>query len=94
MTIHNPPHRGGIVKRQCLEPMGLTVTQAAQKLTVSPEALLEVINERAGISMEMARRLAEAFGLTAETRLGMQRTYDLWQARCGMGELAVGQFSD
>ena len=94
LTIHNPSHPGDILKRQCLEPMGLTVTQAAQKLTVSPEALLEVINERAGISMEMARRLAEAFGLTAETRLGMQRAYDLWQARCGMGELAVGQFSD
>lgn len=51
--------------------MGPTVTQAARKLTVSPETLLELINERAGISMEMARRLAEAFGLTAETRLAL-----------------------
>ena len=74
--------------------MALSVTQAAQKLGVSPETLLELINERAGISMEMARRLAEAFDSTAETWLGMQRTYDLWQARCGTGELAVGQFSD
>ncbi len=67
MTIHNPPYPAGIVKRQCLEPMGLTVTQAAQKLTVSPEVLLELINEQGGISMEMARRPAEAFGSTAET---------------------------
>lgn len=74
--------------------MGLSVTQAAQKLTVGPETLLELINEQAGIFMEMARRLAEAFGSTAEAWLGMQRAYDLWQARCGMGELAVGQFSD
>ena len=90
MVLHNPPHPGGIVKRQCLEPMGLTVTQAAKKLGVSPEALLELINERTGISMEMARRLAEAFGSTTETWLGMQRAYDLWQARSGAGEPAVG----
>ncbi len=73
--------------------MGLTVTQAAQKLTVSPEVLLELINERAGISMEMARRLAEAFGSTAEAWLGMQRTYDLWQVRAGTGELVAGQLA-
>lgn len=73
--------------------MGLSVTQVAQKLTVSPEALLELINEQAGISIEMARRLAEALGSTAETWLGMQRTYDLWQARCGMGELVAGQLA-
>lgn len=73
--------------------MGLSVTQAAQKLTVSPEALLELINEQAGISMEMARRLAEAFGSTAETWLGMQRAYDLWQARAGTGELVAGQLA-
>lgn len=93
MAMHNPPHPGGILKRQCLEPMGLTVTRAAQKLGISPEALLELINERAGISMEMARRLAEAFGSTTETWLGMQRAYDLWQARSGTGEPAVGQFA-
>ena len=79
--MHNPPHPGGILKRQCLEPMGLTVTQVAQELDTCPEALLELINERAGISMEMARQLAEVFGSTAETWLGMQRAYDQWQAR-------------
>ena len=73
MAIHSPPHPGGILKRQCLEPMGLTVTQAAQTLIVSPEVLLELINERAGISMEMARRLAEALGSTTETWLGIRR---------------------
>ena len=93
MAMHNPPHPGGIVKRQCLEPMGLTVTQAAKKLGVSLEALLELINERAGISMETARRLAEAFGSTTETWFGMQRAYDMWQARSGTGEPAVGQFA-
>ena len=73
--------------------MALSVTQAAQKLGVSPETLLELINERAGISMEMARRLAEAFGSTTEVWLGMQRTYDLWQARADTGELMAGQLA-
>jgi len=81
MVMHNPPHPGGILKRQCLEPMDLTVTQAAQKLDACPETLLELINERTGISMEMARRLAEVFGSTAETWLGMQIAYGQWQAR-------------
>ena len=85
MPMHNPPHPGGIVRRQCLEPMGLTAAQAAQKLGVSPEALLELVNERAGITTELASRLAAVFGSTAETWLGMQAAYDLWQARSGTG---------
>ena len=85
MPMRNPPHPGGIFKRQCLEPMGLTVAQAAHKLDVGVEALLALINERAGITTELARRLAEVFGSTAETWLGMQKAHDLWQARSGTG---------
>ena len=66
MSMNNPPHPGGIVKRQCLEPMGLTVTRAAQGLGVTRQALSELINERAGISVEMAIRLSKAFGSTPE----------------------------
>ena len=67
MSMNNPPHPGGIVKRQCLEPMGLTVTRAAQGLGVTRQALSKLINERAGISVEMAIRLSKAFGSTPET---------------------------
>ena len=62
MGMHNPPHPGGIVKRQCLEPLGLTVTRATEGLGVTREALSELINERTGVSVEMAIRLSKAFG--------------------------------
>ena len=79
--MHNPPHPRGIVKRQCLEPLGLAVTRAAEGLGVTRQALSELVNERAGISVEMAIRLSKAFGSTPETWLGMQMAWDLWQAR-------------
>ena len=92
MALRNPPHPGGIVKRQCLEPLGLTVTRAAEGLGVTRQALSELVNEHTGISVEMAIRLSKAFGSTPETWLGMQMAYDLWQARGRAGELAVERF--
>ncbi len=79
--MHNPPHPGGIVRRQCLQPLGLSVTRAAAGLGVTRQALSDLVNERRGISTEMAIRLSKAFGSTPETWLGMQMAYDLWQAR-------------
>lgn len=92
MAMHNPPHPGGIVKRQCLEPLGLTVTRAAKGLGVTRQALSELVNERTGTSVEMAIRLSKAFGSTPETWLGMQTAYDLWQARDRTQEIAVERF--
>ena len=93
MGMHNPPHPGGILKRQCLEPLGLTVTRAAQGLGVTRQALSELINERAGVSVEMAIRLAKAFGSTPETWLAMQMAYDLWQAQKRAQDISVEQFA-
>ena len=92
MAMQNPPHPGGIVKRQCLEPLDLTVTRAAEGLGVTRQALSELVNERTGVSVEMAIRLSKAFGSTPETWLGMQMAYDLWQARGHAGEIAVERF--
>ena len=77
MPMKNPPHPGRIIRDECLEPLGLTVTEAAQVLGVSRQALNNLVNEKAGISAEMAVRLAKAFGSTAETWLRMQVAYDL-----------------
>ena len=93
MTMHAPPHPGRIVKRQCLEPLGLSVTRAAQGLGVTRQALSELVNERAGVSVEMAVRLSKAFGSTPETWLGMQTAYDLWQARERTEQLEVERFA-
>ena len=92
MSMHDPPHPGGIVKRQCLEPLGLSVTRAAEGLGVTRQALSELINERTGASLEMAIRLSKAFGSTPETWLGMQMAYDLWQARDHAEEISVERF--
>jgi addiction module HigA family antidote len=92
MAMHNPPNPGGIVRRQCLEPLGLSVTEAAEALGVTRQALSDVVNERAGVSVEMAIRLSKAFGSSPETWLGTQMAYDLWQARGRTNRIRVRSF--
>ncbi len=70
MAMQSPPHPGSIVKHQCLEPLGLTVTRAARGLGVTRQTLSELVNERTGISAELAIRLSKAFGSTPETLAG------------------------
>ncbi len=81
MPMANPPHPGEIVREECLDPLGLTVTRAAKGLGVTRQALSDLVNEKAGISVEMSIRLSQAFGSTPQVWLGLQTAYDLWQAR-------------
>jgi addiction module HigA family antidote len=81
MLMFNPPHPGRVVRQECLEPLGLTVTAGAKALGVTRQALNNLVNGKAGISAEMAVRLAAAFGGGAEVWLGMQANYDLAQVR-------------
>jgi antitoxin HigA-1 len=80
MVMHSPPHPGRIVKQECLQPLGLTVTEAAKVLGVSRFTLSELVNGRRGISAEMAIRLAKAFGSRPEVWAGLQMQYDLAKA--------------
>jgi antitoxin HigA-1 len=89
MPMHSPPHPGRIVKQECLEPLGLSVTAAAEKLGVSRVALSELVNERRGISPEMAIRLSKAFGSRPEVWAGMQMEYDLAVAMKKAGKIKV-----
>jgi antitoxin HigA-1 len=77
--MHNPPHPGEIIRELCLEPLGLSVSDAARALHVSRKTLSEILNGRAGISAEMALRLAIAFDTTPESWLAQQAQYDLWK---------------
>ena len=81
MPMKNPPHPGRIVRQECLEPLGLSVTDAAKALGVSRNAVSELVNERRGISPEMAIRLSKAFGSTPEAWAGLQFDYDMAQAK-------------
>ena len=91
--MHDPPHPGEIIKELCLEPLGLSVTDAAKGLGVTRKALSELLNGHAGVSPEMAIRLEQAFGSTAETWLKMQLEYDLWQAKQRAGNLKMTRFA-
>ncbi|MBS0419961.1 MAG: HigA family addiction module antidote protein [Proteobacteria bacterium] len=81
MPMKNPPHPGGVVLDECIEPLGLTITRAARALGVSRVALSELVNGRRGISPEMAVRLSKAFGGSAESWLVQQAQYDLAQVK-------------
>ena len=89
MRMHNPPHPGEILKSLCLEPLGLTVTDAAEALGVSRKTLSAILNGRAGISPEMAVRLSIAFDTSAESWLNQQSQFDLWHAEQSRKQLRV-----
>jgi antitoxin HigA-1 len=93
MKMHNPPHPGEILKGLCLDPLGITVTEAAKALGVSRKTLSAILNGRAGISPEMAVRLSMAFATTAESWLNQQVQYDLWQAERKRKKLRVKQLA-
>src|ERR1700704_4706068 len=81
MPMKNPAHPGRIVRHDCLEPLGLSVTEGAKVLGVTRQALNNIVNGKSRISPEMAIRLTKAFGSTPETWLRMQVAYDLAAVR-------------
>jgi len=89
MKMKNPPHPGRIVRQECIEALGLTVTEAARALGVTRQALNNLVNLKAGISPEMAIRLSKAFGSSPEVWLGMQIAYDLAQLEKNAGKIKV-----
>jgi addiction module HigA family antidote len=93
MKMHNPPHPGEVLRALCLEPLNLTVTDAAHSLGVSRKALSSILNGRTGISPEMAIRLSIAFDTSAESWLNQQLQYDLWHAEKNRKRLHVARLS-
>ena len=91
--MHNPPHPGEVIKELCLEPLGISVTAAADGLGVSRKTLSAILNGRAGISPEMAVRLSIAFDTSSESWLNQQVQYDLWRAEQNRDSLHVSRLS-
>jgi addiction module HigA family antidote len=79
MRRHNPPHPGEIIREFCIEPLNLSVTEAANALGVTRKTLSALLNGRSGISPEMALRLSKVFGRTPEGWLRLQLQFDLWK---------------
>jgi addiction module HigA family antidote len=92
MPMKNPVHPGKIVRFDCLEPLGLNITEAAKALGVTRQALNNVVNEKAAISPEMAIRLSKAFGSTPETWVRIQAAYDLAQAMKTASKIRVQRY--
>ena len=89
MQMHNPPHPGEVIRGLCLEPLGITVTDAAEALGVTRKTLSAILNGRAGISPEMALRLSIAFSTSPESWMNQQTQYDLWLAKKDKKRLRV-----
>lgn len=79
--MHNPAHPGKVLKELWLDPMGMTITEAAGRLGVARKTISRIINGHGAITPEMALRIEIVFGSTAETWLTMQSAYDLWQMK-------------
>lgn len=93
MPMKNPPHPGLSVRHDCLEPLGLTVVEAARRLGISRKQLSDIVNCRAGISPEMAIRLDKAFGGGAEVWLRLQAAHDLARAMEHADDIKVERIS-
>ncbi len=93
MKMHNPPHPGEILRELCIEPLGLTITEAAEALGITRKTLSSILNGRSGISPEMAVRLSLAFGTSSEGWLNQQSLYDLWEAEKKRKQLNVRKLS-
>jgi addiction module HigA family antidote len=87
--MQNPLHPGEVLKELCLDPLGLSVSEAAKALDVSRKTLSSILNRRSSITPEMALRLSIAFSTTAESWLMQQVQYDLWRAEQRKKKLRV-----
>ena len=94
MTMKNPPHPGEIIRDLCLEPLGLSVTEAAKGLGVTRKTLSLLLNGHAGISPEMAVRLSQAFGRSPESWLELQAQYDLAQVSKASKKIRIKRFAE
>ncbi len=90
--MKKPAHPGGFVKSEIIEPLGLSVTTAARVLGVTRAALSAMLNERAHLSPEMALRIEKAFGVSMDTLMRMQNSYDIAKARSREAEIEVAPF--
>jgi antitoxin HigA-1 len=92
IRMKNPAHPGGFVKTEIIEPLGLSVTGAADVLGITRAALSAFLNQRADLSPDMAIRLDKAFGVSMETLMRMQNSYDIAQAHKREGEIKVARY--
>ncbi|MGP0061641.1 MAG: HigA family addiction module antitoxin [Beijerinckiaceae bacterium] len=92
VRMKSPAHPGGFVKTEIIEPLGLSVTDAALALGITRAALSALLNERASLSPDMAIRIEKAFGVSMDTLMRMQNSFDIAQARKREGAITVARY--
>jgi addiction module HigA family antidote len=92
IRMKNPAHPGGFIKHEIIEPLELSVTAAADVLGVTRATLSTLLNEHSQLSSEMALRIEKAFGVSMDTLMRMQNSYDIAQARKREGDIKVAPF--
>ena len=91
IRMKNPVHPGEFIKHEIIEALDLAVTEAAQTLSVTRAALSAVLNERARLSPEMALRVEKAFGVSLDTLMRMQNSYDIAKVRERASEIEIAK---
>lgn len=81
MSMHNPPHPGEFIRKIYIEPFGISSRKVAKNLAVAPSTFIRLLNGESNVSPEMALRLSQVLGRSAESWLTMQDNYSLWIAR-------------
>ncbi|TNF69572.1 MAG: addiction module antidote protein, HigA family [Gammaproteobacteria bacterium] len=89
MTMHNPPHVGEVLREEFFNELNLSITQLANILEVSRPALSNLLNEKTGISYEMAIKLSQAFNTSAEFWINLQTQYELWHSKEKMKNIKI-----
>jgi addiction module HigA family antidote len=92
IRMKNPSHPGGFVKAEIIEPLQLTVREAATILGINRATLSNFLNEHAALSPEMAIRIDKAFGVSMDTLMRMQNSYDIVQAHKRQGKIKVSRY--
>jgi addiction module HigA family antidote len=92
LQLRTPAHPGGFVKTEIIEPLDLSVTEAARVIGVTRPALTTFLKEQASLSPEMGLRIEKAFGVSMDTLMRMQSSYDIARARSREGEIEVARF--
>ena len=92
MSMKNPPHPGGIIRREVIEPLGLSVSHAAALLGVTRQALSLLLNERTDLSPQMALRIEKAFGPKMDHLMRMQLAHDLAAQRAQEDQIRVKRY--
>jgi len=92
LRLMTPAHPGGFIRNEIIEPLALSVTAAAAALGVTRATLSTLLNERSSLSSEMALRIEKAFGVSMDTLMRMQNSYDIALARKREGEIKVAPY--